>query len=297
MEIVIWTVIPLCAIGIVLAVILFFVAKKFKVEEDPRIDEVEACLPGANCGGCGFPGCRGMSEAIVKSGNLEGKFCPAGGNAAMQKIAGVMGLEAEEKEPQVAVIRCCGTHAQRPQTSTYDGAKTCAIAHATSSGDTDCQYGCLGYGDCLAGCQFGAISINPETGLPVVNYDMCGGCGGCAKMCPRGVIEVRNRGRNDRRVYVGCINKDKGAEARKACGSACIGCGKCAKVCPFEAITVENNVAYIDFNKCKACGKCVAECPTKAINGVNFPQKPAAPATPAPAPAEQPVVENKENNN
>lgn len=306
MEIVIWTVIPLCALGIVLAIILFFVAKKFKVEEDPRIDEVEACLPGANCGGCGFPGCRGLSEAVVKSGNLDGKYCPAGGNAAMSKVAAVMGLVAEEKEPMVAVVRCCGSHDKRPQTSTYDGAKTCAIAHATSSGDTGCQYGCLGYGDCVAGCHFGAISINQETGLPEIDYDKCGGCGGCAKMCPRGVIEVRPRGKNDRRVYVGCINKDKGAEAMKACKAACIGCGKCAKACPFEAITVENNVAYIDFTKCKMCRKCVAECPTGAINAVNFPSKPATPPAPKPeaqpapapaAPAEATVVENNVNNN
>ncbi|MCF0206521.1 MAG: RnfABCDGE type electron transport complex subunit B [Bacteroidales bacterium] len=286
MEIVIWTVIPLCALGIVLAVILFFVAKKFKVEEDPRIDAVEACLPGANCGGCGFPGCRGMSEAIVKSESLDGKFCPAGGNAAMQKIADVMGLKAEEKEPQVAVLRCQGTHAMRKQTSTYDGAKTCAIAHATSSGDTDCQYGCLGYGDCVSACTFGALSVNAETGLPEVDADKCTACGACTKMCPRGVIELRNRGNKERRVYVGCINNDKGAEARKACNAACIGCGKCAKACPFEAIVVDRNVAYIDFSKCKACGKCVSECPTHAIVGVNFPQKPAQPA------AEQTKEEN-----
>lgn len=292
MNVVLTTLITLSVLGIVLAVILYFVAKKFKVEEDPRIDEVESCLPGANCGGCGFPGCHGMSEAIVKSGNLEGKFCPAGGNDAMKKIAAVMGLEAEEKEPQVAVVRCCGSHAQRPQTTIYDGAKTCAIANATSSGESGCQYGCLGYGDCLAGCQFGAITINEETGLPEVDYDKCGGCGGCARMCPRGIIEVRNRGKNDRRVFVGCVNKDKGAEAKKACGVACIGCGKCAKACPFEAITVEGNVAYIDFNKCKSCRKCVAECPTGAINAVNFPPKKEVVEQPA-----QTEVDNNQNQN
>ena len=90
------------------------------------------------------------------------------------------------------------------------------------------------------------------------------------------------------RVYVSCVNKDKGAAARKACKAACIGCSKCAKVCPFEAITVENNLAYIDFTKCKLCKKCVAECPTGAIHAVNFPvvkPKADAPAPAKPAPA------------
>jgi Fe-S-cluster-containing hydrogenase component 2 len=172
-------------------------------------------------------------------------------------------------------------------------------------GDTDCKYGWLGHGDCTKACNFDAISIDPQTGLPVVDQDKCTGCGACAKACPKGVIELRNKGVKDRRVYVSCINKDKGAVARKACKAACIGCGKCAKICPFGAITVENNVAYIDFTKCKLCTKCVAECPTGAIHAVNFPPKPAKLAAPAPAPATEakpvepvaaPEVKPAENN-
>ena len=149
-------------------------------------------------------------------------------------------------------------------------------------GETGCTFGCLGYGDCEKACNFGAIKVNPETGLPEVDEDKCTACGACVKACPKNIIELRKKGPKSRRVFVSCVNKDKGAVARKACINACIGCGKCAKECPFEAITVENNVAYIDYTKCRMCRKCVAVCPTGAIHELNFPpRKPAAPANPA----------------
>ncbi len=284
---IIFTVASLSILGLLLAVVLYFVAQKFKVEEDPRIDIVEAIMPGANCGGCGQAGCRAFAEACVKAGNLDSLFCPVGGNATMKKVADALGFQVAEKAPMVAVVRCNGTCENRPKTNIYDGVATCAAKSALYSGDTGCRYGCVGCGDCVRVCNFGALSMDPVTGLPVVDEEKCTACGACVKACPKGVIELRNKGPKNRRVFVSCVSKDKGAVARKACKAACIGCGKCAKVCPFEAITVENNVAYIDFNKCKLCTKCVAECPTGAIHKVNFPEKPAAPA-PAAKPAEAP---------
>jgi ferredoxin len=145
-------------------------------------------------------------------------------------------------------------------------------------------------------CQFGAIKINKETGLPEVNDEKCTGCGACVKACPKVVIELRKKAPKFRKVYVSCINKDKGAVAKKACSSACIGCGKCAKTCPFEAITVENNVAYIDFNKCKMCRKCVEQCPTGAIMEENFPpRKPKAEGVAAVDPEKVKVEKPSEN--
>ncbi len=285
---IIFTVASLSILGLLLAVVLYFVAQKFKVEEDPRIDIVEGIMPGANCGGCGQAGCRAFAEACVKAGNLDSLFCPVGGNATMKKVADALGLQVAEKAPMVAVVRCNGTCENRPKTNIYDGVATCAAKSALYSGDTGCRYGCVGCGDCVRVCNFGALSMDPVTGLPVVDEEKCAACGACVKACPKGVIELRNKGPKNRRVFVSCVSKDKGAVARKACKAACIGCGKCAKVCPFEAITVENNVAYIDFNKCKLCTKCVAECPTGAIHKVNFPEKPAAPAAPAAKPAEAP---------
>ncbi len=277
MNVILIAVISLGAIALVAAVILYVASKKFAVYEDPRIAQVAAVLPQANCGGCGYPGCSGFADACVKAGSLEGKLCPVGGQPVMTKVAEILGLDAAAAEPMVAVVRCNGTCANRPRVNQYDGAKSCAIAASLYGGETGCSFGCLGCGDCVSACQFGAIRMNPETGLPEVDESKCTACGACAKACPRNIIEIRPQGKKSRRVYVQCVNKDKGAVARKACTVACIGCGKCVKVCPFEAITLENNLAYIDPNKCKSCRKCEEVCPQGTIIALNFPpRKPKA---------------------
>lgn len=291
MNLILVAVISLGAIGLVSAVVLYVASKKFAVYEDPRIGKVAEVLPQANCGGCGYPGCSGFASACVKAGSLEGKLCPVGGQATMEKVAAILGLEAVAAEAKVAVVRCNGTCANRPRLTVYDGVRSCAVASSTYGGETGCTFGCLGCGDCVAACQFGAIRMNAETGLPEVDEAKCTACGACVKACPRNIIELRPKGKNSRRVYVRCVNKDKGAVARKACAAACIGCGKCVKVCPFEAITLENNLAYIDPAKCKSCRKCEMECPQGAIVAVNFPPRKAkAAAEDAPGQAEKAQV-------
>ena len=274
------TVACLVALGLLFAVVLYFVAQKFKVEEDPRIGIVESILPGANCGGCGQAGCHAFAENVVKAPGMEGFFCPVGGNPVMAKVAEALGRAVEEKAPMVAVMRCNGTLANRVRTNEYDGYASCKVMASLYAGDTACKYGCLGKGDCEAACPFDAIHVDPEKGIAVVDEDKCTACGNCVKACPKNIIELRAKGFKNRRVFVSCINRDKGAVTRKACSVGCIGCGKCAKACQFGAITVENNVAYIDFTKCKMCRKCVEECPTHAIHEVNFPPKPKIEAKP-----------------
>ena len=282
MNFILIAVIVLGAIGLIAAVVLFAASKKFAVYEDPRIAQVGELLPGANCGGCGFPGCSGMAEALVKgadAGSLDGLMCPVGGADTMGRVADLLEMTIADTESMVAVVRCNGSCEHRAKIVEYAGLRTCAAMHACGAGETACGFGCLGCGDCVEACQFGAISVNPETGIPEVDDEKCTSCGACVKACPRGIIELRKKGPKSRRVYVSCVNKDKGPAAMKACAVSCIGCGKCEKECAFGAITVENNLAYIDFTKCRLCRKCEKVCPKHAIVAVNFP-------APKPAPSE-----------
>ena len=301
MNVILIAVIVLGVIGLVSALVLYIISNRFAVHEDPRIAQVSEVLPQANCGGCGYPGCSGFAAACVKAaddGSLEGKFCPVGGQPVMEQVAGILGMAAVASAPKVAVVRCNGTCDNRPRNAEFDGAVSCRVKNMTGMGDTGCGYGCLGCGDCVAKCQFGALSMAPETGLPVVDEEKCTACGAYAKACPRGIIEIRLKGPKGRRVVVLCKIKDKGAIANKACKASCIGCGKCVKTCEkFEAITLENNLAYIDAEKCKMCRKCEEACPKGAIHAFNFPpRKPKAEETTqsAPTPNVEPSKAEKE---
>lgn len=271
------TIICLSLLALFSAVILYFIAQKFKVFEDPRIDEIQAILPAANCGGCGFAGCRNLAEALVKADNFDGLNCPVGGASVMGEAASILGKIAPVTDPTVAVLLCNGTPEFRMRTSQYNGAAECRISHSLYIGETDCSYGCLGNGDCERACKFDALFMNPATGLPVIIDDKCVSCGACVKACPRNLIELRKKAKKDRKIYVACSNCDKGGPAIRACKVACIACNKCFKVCEFGAITIENNLAYIDATKCTFCRKCVIVCPTNAIIELNFPpRKPKA---------------------
>lgn len=273
----IYTIAVISIIGIVAAVILYYASQKFKVYEDPRIDQVEDALPSANCGGCGYAGCRAFAEACVAENDLSNLFCPVGGNDCMTDVAGILGLEAVQKAPRLAVVRCNGSCSNRPKTNQFDGAMTCAIASSLYAGETGCAFGCHGFGDCVISCEFDALKMNPETGLPEVDDEKCVACGACVDACPKLLIELRKKMPKARKIYVSCRNEDKGAAAKKSCNVACIGCGKCVKECQFDAITLKNNLAFIDSDKCKLCRKCVAVCPTSAIVEENFPPRKAKP--------------------
>ncbi|MDO4200984.1 MAG: RnfABCDGE type electron transport complex subunit B [Bacteroidales bacterium] len=273
-QVILIAVAALAILGFVLALLLFVVSKRFAVKEDPRIGQVLEALPGANCGGCGFPGCGGMAAACVKAadaGSLEGLNCPVGGAECMQKVAGILGMEVAASAPKLAVVRCNGTCERRPHVRLYDGVTSCRVANSTCMGETQCSYGCLGCGDCVAACQFDALHMNAETGLPEVDATKCTACGACQKACPRGIMEVRTvSGENKDAFVVSCMNMDKGAEAMKICASSCIACKKCQNACGSDAVHVGNNVAYINPDACVLCGACFEACPRGTIVSVSI---------------------------
>lgn len=273
LQVILIAVIALAVLGFALALLLYVVSKRFAVKEDPRIGQVADVLPGANCGGCGFPGCGGMAAACVKAadaGSLDGLNCPVGGASCMEAVASILGMEVVAAAPKLAVVRCNGTCEKRPRVVSYDGVKSCRIANTTCMGETQCAYGCLGCGDCVNACLFDAIKMNTETGLPEVDATKCTACGACAKACPRSIIEVRNVSGDNKDAYVvSCMNKDKGADAMKVCGNSCIGCKKCENVCGSDAVHVVNNIAYINPETCVLCGMCYDACPRGCIASVS----------------------------
>lgn len=272
-QTILFTIGSITILGFLAAAILYFIASKFKVYEDPKIDEVEEALPSTNCGGCGHPGCRAFAEACVKADDLSDLHCPVGGNETMQNVADLLGMEVEERDPYVAVVLCSGSFEFRKKVNLYDGTPNCTVAHGLYGGDTGCQNGCLGFGECVDACDFEAMYMDEKTGLPVVIQDKCTACNACVTACPRDIMELRPMGRRSRRTFVSCINVDKGGAAKKACEVACTGCSKCEAECKYDAITIENYLAYIDAEKCKNCRKCAPVCKSNSIHEINFPPR------------------------
>ena len=253
------------AAGLAAAVILYFVAKRFAVKEDSRIEEIEKILPGANCGACGRKGCHDFAVECCRTGSLADLTCPGAGTAGMLKISAVLGIAATTEKAKKAYIRCQGTVCNRKISRSVEGIKSCVAAKSLAMPAGYCIFGCLGCGDCVSACAFDAMRWDTSTGMPHIDLDKCVGCGKCAKACPQNIITIRPAESEMPAVEVACSNHDKGAAARKMCSAACIGCGKCQRTCKHGAITVTDNLAVIDPEKCTGCGDCAAGCPTGAI--------------------------------
>lgn len=246
--------------GIIIGILLGIAGEKFAVEVDEKEIAVRECLPGNNCGGCGFPGCDGLAAAIAK-GEAPVNGCPVGGEASAKAISEIMGVDAGESVKMTAYVKCAGTCEKAKDNYDYVGPKDCKLAMNNPGGGAKaCTYGCTGFGSCKAVCPFDAIDI--IDGVAVVNPDKCKACGKCITECPKHLIELVPA---DALCHVKCSSKDKGVEVKKACQAGCIGCGLCARNCPADAITVENNLAYIDQEKCTHCGLCKEKCPVKII--------------------------------
>ncbi|MGI6021022.1 MAG: RnfABCDGE type electron transport complex subunit B [Lachnospiraceae bacterium] len=259
MSIIIATIV-IGGVGLFVGFFLGFASKAFHVEVDQKEIDIRACLPGANCGACGYPGCDGVAAAIAQ-GKAPVNACPVGGEEAANKIAEIMGATAGDSEKMVAFVRCTGDCEKTTEKYDYSGPKSCSEAFfVPSHGPKSCSFGCTGFGDCVAACGFDAISI--ERGIAKVDPEKCKDCKKCIDACPKGIIIEVPYGRNS---HIACVNPTKGKPVMSACKASCIKCQKCAKQCPAGAIDFTKGYPTIDYSKCTDCGACKEACPRKCI--------------------------------
>lgn len=248
-------------LGILFGALLGFASKVFAVEKDERIDKIVSCLPGANCGGCGFAGCASFAQAVV-NGEAPHSACPVCNTDAKEQIASIMGMSAsgDDDKQMCAVVLCQGASGVAEDKYIYNGIGDCNAAVRLRGGQKKCANACLGFGNCVSACVFGAISI--QNGVAVVDREKCTACGQCVKACPKHVIKLTTK--TDKPIVL-CSSKEKGAAVTKACRVGCIGCGLCVKECPVDAIILKDNIAIIDDEKCINCGRCKEKCPRGII--------------------------------
>lgn len=250
----------LAAIGVVAAALLVLADRFMSVPVDETFTKIRECLPGANCGGCGYAGCDGYANALADGSEKEINKCAAGGQTTLDALAAATGQEAGEMEKKVAFVRCRGTSDVTEKKEEFYGQKTCKAAKLLFGGDGACAFGCIGYGDCAAACTEQAINI--INGLAHVNENRCMGCGVCTKTCPQGIMVMVPA---EHPSMVACMNHEKGPIVNKNCKNGCIGCGLCVKKCEYGAIRLEKNLAVIDMEKCNGCNACKEACPKKCI--------------------------------
>jgi len=263
--VVISSILSLGGLGLLFGAGLAYASKKFAVEVDPKIEKIIQILPGANCGGCGYPGCAGYADAIVKSGGeVKIDLCSPGGSEVTKKIAGIMGIDAGEgAEPKVAVVLCQGDNEKAPKRFHYNGIKDCTAAQILMGGDKACVFGCLGLGTCVRACPFGAMVMS-DKGLPIVLEDKCTACGICVSACPRGIMKLIPV---SQKIFVGCVSHDKAKDVKAVCSVGCIACALCSKpkVTPSGAIEMKDNLPVIINIKAEDLSVAVEKCPTSSF--------------------------------
>lgn len=260
MKTVLLSVLVLGVLGAAFGALLAFAAKIFHVEVDPKQEAVRECLAGANCGGCGYPGCDGYAAAVA-AGEAPCNKCVAAGAEAAAKIAEIMGASNEGLEKMVAFVPCSGGDGHAKPRFNYTGPQDCRAAMLFGGkSNKQCTFACIGLGNCAKVCKFDAMHI--ENGVAKVDRDKCVGCGACADACPKSIVKLIPE---SQKVMPACSNKEKGARVMKICDIGCIGCMKCQRECPAQAIKIVDFLAVIDTEKCTNCGHCAEICPRHII--------------------------------
>lgn len=282
-------------LGIALGLIIVLADKKFYVPEDTRVKQIIEFLPGVNCGACGFAGCVAFAEALV-AGKAKSNVCIPGGADVTAKISDFLGVDSVADIAMTAKVHCKGGNLEAKERAIYDGINDCFAAVSTANGSKECEYGCLGHGNCVRACPFDAIVIN-SNGVAFVNDEKCVGCGACVASCPRNLIDLSPE---KQKIFVACNNHDKGAKVKKYCSVGCTGCSLCVKaVAVPHSIEMDNFLPKLNYettedfiiplnkcpshcftdlakgrptvhisSSCNGCGKCVEICPIKgAIEG------------------------------
>lgn len=256
-------IIAVAALGgltLLLALMLVIANRKLYVYEDPRIDAVEDLLPHANCGACGFPGCRPFAEAVVQGDVLPGK-CTVSSDEGREAIATYLGVSLGAEEKQVARLACAGgTNVARNKAS-YKGMESCGGASLVSGGGKGCFWGCLGFGDCMSVCDFDAIHMDAHS-LPVVDIDKCTACGDCVEICPKDLFSLEPI---SHQLWVACKNLEKGDEILDDCQVGCTACGRCAMDAPGDLIIMDNNLPVVNYSLMQQTQDPIQRCPTGAI--------------------------------
>lgn len=247
-------------VGLLLGIILGIAGKLLSVPVNEKELAIRDCLPGVNCGGCGYAGCDAYAQAVA-NGEADVNLCTVAGMEGAEKIGAIMGKTVEKMERRAAIVRCSGSFDHTGDKYLYEGIETCeAAAIAPGGGERACSYGCLGFGSCAKACPTQCIHM--INGVAVVDQDECIACGKCVAICPKNLIVIQEAGRP---YTVRCSSHEKGKNVKAVCDIGCIGCGICAKNCPTDAIAMDNNLAKIDQTKCINCGTCAAKCPVKII--------------------------------
>jgi len=260
MNMIITAILSVTTIAAILAAILCIASRVMAVEVDERLQTIKDCLPGSNCGACGYPGCEGYAAALLSDDGANTSLCPPGGTALVAQLSEILGVTAKDVAQTIAVVRCMGDRDAQQIKMEYKGIETCKAAKQLFGGAGACAFGCMGYADCQVVCPSDAICI--ENGLARINLARCTGCTLCVKACPNKLITMENA---SIATAVLCNNTERGVIVRKKCSYGCIACGKCVRECPTDSIAMENNLAQINYETCIGCRHCVEVCITHCI--------------------------------